>query len=70
MASPYRHGCGVNMTVFVPRGFRYIEMTVRCGSTAHDGGVNQCDKCSEEDPMPAPYEGESDMDYFERTEDL
>ena len=65
--SKWRHGCGKKFTVFVPRGYSYREMEVECGSTAYDGGVNQCGECDHK-PMPVPDEDESDMDYFERTE--
>jgi hypothetical protein len=56
------------VTVFVERGHFYKEMTVECGSTAYDGGINQCDDCEADDPMPAAREDESDAEYFERTE--
>ncbi len=68
MSSPYRYGCGVEMTVFVPRGYGYKEIKVRCGSTAHDGGVNQCEDCEKRHHIKPPDEDESDMDWFERQE--
>jgi hypothetical protein len=64
----WRYGCDAEMTVYVPRGGDYRELTVRCGSTAHDGGVNQCAACERRHPMPPAHEDESDMDYFERTD--
>jgi hypothetical protein len=58
------------MTVSIPRGYGYREVTVQCGSTSHTGGVNQCDTCIERiGAMPEPHEDESDLDYFERTDE-
>ena len=65
--SKWRHGCGKRFEIMIPRGYGYREVTVECGSTAIDGGVNQCGECDHK-PMPAAYEDESDMDYYERTE--
>lgn len=65
--SKWRYGCGKKFEILVPSNYSYREITVECGSTAPDGGVNQCGECGAK-PMPPAYEDESDMDYFERTE--
>lgn len=65
--SKWRHGCDAEMFVYIPKGYSYKEIKVRCGSTAFDGGVNQCDRCEAKFAAPAPLEDESDMDYYERT---
>ena len=62
----YRFGCGKAIEVFVPRGFRYVPMMRECGSTAHDGGINQCEECEETRTYSLPGEDESDMDWYER----
>jgi hypothetical protein len=35
------------MQVFVPRGYDYREVTVRCGNTRPDGFPYLCDACAE-----------------------
>lgn len=40
--------CGEEMQVFVPHGFDYKEITVRCGSTSPDGAPWLCRKCEVE----------------------
>jgi len=62
----YRFGCGKVIEVFVPRGFRYVPMMRECGSTGHDGGINQCEECEETRTYSMPGEDESDMDWYER----
>jgi hypothetical protein len=56
------------MTVYVPRGYGYKPMQVRCGSTAFDGGVNQCDQCAGINPAPPPPLDDEmgDMEYAEQ----
>jgi hypothetical protein len=67
----WRYGCDTPMTVYIPRGFDYKPVEVRCGSTAYDGGVNQCDKCSAAPglrPPRTPDEGDDiadERDYIE-----
>lgn len=39
-------GCGAKIQEFVPRGYSYKEITVRCGSTSPDGSPWQCEKCA------------------------
>ena len=56
-----------NPTIMVPRGFGYRGVEVRCGSTAIDGGVNQCDVCADQCPaVPLPDEDEGDLEYDHR----
>ena len=62
----YRFGCGKVISVYVPRGWDYREIKRECGSTGHDGGINQCDECESKYPYSMPYEDESDMDWLER----
>lgn len=65
--SKWRFGCGKPMTVFTHserRGYR--EHKVECGSTAFDGGVNQCDECERKYPVKSPLDDESDLDWFDR----
>lgn len=50
--SKWRYGCGKKFEICVQHGYGYREITVECGSTAIDGGVNQCDECEKRDPMP------------------
>jgi len=38
-------GCGKEMKAFVPRGYAYREITVRCGQTSPSGFPYQCEKC-------------------------
>jgi hypothetical protein len=40
-------GCGKKMKEYVPRGYDYKEITVRCGSTSPYGSPWLCDKCEE-----------------------
>jgi hypothetical protein len=39
-------GCNIKMTKYVPRGFDYKEITVRCGNTSPTGDPWLCDKCA------------------------
>ena len=39
-------GCGVQISIYVPRGYSYKEVKVKCGSTGLDGYPNFCDKCA------------------------
>lgn len=39
--------CHAPMTVHVPSGWDYKEITVRCGNTRPDGFPYLCDACSE-----------------------
>jgi len=66
MTSKYRFGCGRPVEVFIPRGFTYAGVMRECGSTAHDGGINQCEACEAVHPYSMPGDDESDMDWFER----
>lgn len=57
----WRFGCDAAYTISIPRGYGYREVTVRCGSTAMDGGVNQCDACAVDPkrrPPPTPEYGD------------
>jgi hypothetical protein len=57
----WNYGCGCKFTIFVQRGlFNYREATVTCGSTAYDGGVNQCDSCEKHIKPPPPWMHEDD----------
>jgi len=57
----WRYGCDKQLEVSVPRGYSYKLMTVRCGSTAFDGGVNQCEACARKFPQgPVPEYGDDD----------
>jgi hypothetical protein len=67
--SKWEFGCGKKITVFIPSGYAYKPRERECGSTAHDGGVNQCDDCEKQHPVPAPYADESDADWYERATD-
>jgi hypothetical protein len=61
MSSKWRFGCGKAVEVYVPRGFDYRAITVECGSTGHDGGVVQCDRCARDPrlvPPPVPEYGD------------
>lgn len=65
--SGFRFGCGQQITISVPRGYSFAEVEVRCGSTARDGGVNQCSKCAESiDAGPLPDEDEGDLEFDHR----
>lgn len=37
--------CGKAITVYVPRGYDYREITVKCGSTSPSGEPWLCEKC-------------------------
>lgn len=37
--------CGKKMSVWVPRGYSYKEITVKCGNTSPQGTPYLCDKC-------------------------
>lgn len=41
-------GCNKDIQVFVPKGFDYKEITVKCGSTSPTGNPYLCDKCGKE----------------------
>ena len=66
--SRWTYGCGCKLTVYVPRGYTYRPITVECGSTAVDGGVNQCESCARTlDPPPAwqaEDAGEADFEPY------
>jgi len=63
----WRFGCDKEITVMVPRGYSYREYVTRCGSTAYDGGVNQCDDCAAKlGTPPTPREDEGDLEYDDR----
>jgi len=64
--SKWRFGCGDKINVVIRRGWDYVTREVECGSTAHDGGVNQCPACFRRHEVDSPREDESDMDWFER----
>jgi len=38
-------GCGKKMQEYVPSGWTYKEITVKCGNTSPDGNPWLCDKC-------------------------
>ena len=38
-------GCGLKMTEYVPRGYDYKEITVKCGNTSPDGNPYLCEEC-------------------------
>lgn len=38
-------GCGKTITEYVPRGYDYKEIKVKCGSTSPDGYPWQCPAC-------------------------
>jgi len=64
--SRWRYGCDAEIEVDVPRGFTYRTYRVRCGSTAYDGGVNQCERCARDPkltPPPTPEYGDIEHDY-------
>jgi hypothetical protein len=67
--SGYRFGCGKEIVVYIPTKYSCREITAKCGSTAYDGGVNQCEECENKHNVPMPYEDEDDMAWFERTMD-
>lgn len=67
MASRWRYGCDTEITVYAPRGYGYVEYTTRCGSTAHNGGINQCEECERKfDALPLPDEDEGDLEWDDR----
>ena len=37
--------CGKKMTVWVPKGYDYVEREVRCGNTQPNGDPYLCDDC-------------------------
>ena len=39
-------GCGELLETFVPRGFSYKAIKVKCGSTGPDGYPQFCDSCA------------------------
>ncbi len=61
-----RFGCNKAITVYVPTRYSFKEHPTRCGSTAHDGGVNQCEECAAKLNVPIPMDDEGDMEWFER----
>lgn len=40
-------GCKKKIEVFIPRGYTYKEITVRCGSTSPSGNPFLCNDCQE-----------------------
>ena len=42
--------CNNTMEVYVPHGWDYKEVTVKCGNTNTQGGTYQCPSCEEEGP--------------------
>ena len=38
-------GCGKKITEYIPRGYDYKEVTVRCGSTSPSGYPYLCVEC-------------------------
>ena len=60
----WNYGCDKLIEVWLQRGYNYKMFMVRCGSTAHDGGVNQCEACERKYPTPpVPEYGDDDGDY-------
>lgn len=39
--------CKKLFPTFVPKGFGYKEVQVKCGTTSYDGGINICPDCEE-----------------------
>jgi hypothetical protein len=64
--SKWRFGCGCNIEVTVQRGYGHTIKVVECGSTAYDGGINQCEECEIEHPYSMPDEDEGDLEWFDR----
>lgn len=61
--SRWKYGCGRKFERAIPTRYSSRLITVECGSTAHDGGVNQCDACGSRDdlrPPPTPTYGDDD----------
>lgn len=67
--SGYRFGCGKEITVYIPTRYDYKARKTTCGTTAYDGGVNQCRECEDKHNVPTPYEDEDDMAWYERATD-
>jgi hypothetical protein len=68
-SSRWHFGCGKKFTVYVPKGYDYKPREVECGSTAYDGGVNQCPTCAANparDPGPIPEYGDDIPEGRER----
>jgi hypothetical protein len=38
--------CGKEITVYIPRGYSYREVTVSCGTTSPHGWPYQCEDCA------------------------
>ena len=39
-------GCNIEIEVYVPKGYDYKAITVRCGNTSPDGNPWLCDRCA------------------------
>jgi hypothetical protein len=57
-----KYGCDQKYEIRVPHGWSYRAINVTCGSTAPDGGVNQCSVC-ESDPAKKPPSPWTEEDY-------
>lgn len=54
-------GCNKKIEVYVPRGYDYKEITVKCGSTSPSGYPYFCDKC-EKDYKHVNWRHKAEMD--------
>lgn len=52
--SKWNYGCGCKTSIYVQHRYSYREVTVECGSTAPDGGVNQCEACASNPALTPP----------------
>jgi hypothetical protein len=65
--SKWRFGCGKEIDVYIPKGWDYKRVLRECGSTAYDGGVNQCVACSSKYPVSPPRDDEeTDEEWLDR----
>ena len=39
--------CGTKIQTWIPKGFDYKEITVKCGNTSPSGDPYECDECHE-----------------------
>jgi rRNA maturation protein Nop10 len=60
--------CGKKFGVTIPTRYSAKVVMLPCGSTSIYGGVNQCPECEakQRKPIPAAYEDEGDMEWYER----
>jgi len=65
--SGWKYGCGKKFETAVPTRFSCKTVMATCGSTAWNGGVNQCDACATKQelmPPPTPDYGDDDYDDY------